>query len=105
MEMNQQSNVTIKNSLNTDDPHEYRLLSNALGELEEFEEDDINPEDGDTDTEAWIDADTAETKLALIMEVTGHIEIQTSGRATKGTKKKRMKEGKKGQNSPISCKY
>ena len=85
-------------------PHEYRLLSNELGELEEFEEDDINLEDGDTDIETCIDADTAETKLAHIMEVTGHIEIQTSGRATKATKKKDEKKGKKGQNSPISCK-
>ena len=58
-------------------PHEYRLLSNALGELEEFEEDDINLEDGDTDIETCIDADTAETKLAHIMEVTKHLVHET----------------------------
>lgn len=37
------------------------------------------------------------------MEVTGHIEIPMSQRVTKGTKKGWLK-GKKGQNSPKSCK-
>ena len=46
-----------------------------------------NAEDGDTDTKVCIDADNAKTKLAHIMEATGHIKIQTSRRATKGTKK------------------
>ena len=46
-----------------------------------------NAEDGDTDTKVCIDADNAKTKLAHIMEATGHIKIQTSRRATKGSKK------------------
>ena len=70
------------------------IPSFLLGELQELEEDDIdvfllrpeNPEDDHTDTEVCNDVDTAETQLAHIMEVTGHIEIQPSRRATIGTK-------------------
>ena len=113
--INQQSNVTIKNSLkqrkiseiisksnigtstqssSPANPHEYRFLPDALGELE-LEEDDIdvvllrlkNGEDGDTDTQVCSDADTAEIKLAQIMEIQGILKCKFHDEQLKAPKK------------------
>ena len=84
--MKRRKRSKIINKSNINSSAQSGLLCDALCELDELEEDDIdvvllppeNPEDGDTNTEVCNDAGTAETQLAQIMEVTRHIEIQMS---------------------------
>ena len=99
------SNIgTSTQSSSPANPHEYRFLPDALGELE-LEEDDIdvvllrlkNGEDGDTDTQVCSDADTAEIKLAQIMEIQGILKCKLHDKQLKAPKKEWQK-GKKGQN-------
>ena len=80
--------------------HEFERLEEALDDAEELSDNEIdivllppnNTEDGDTDTEMGNDLEARTTGTSEVYEVCGHIEVQTSKRATKSSKTTKEKD-------------
>ena len=93
-------------SSDSDNNLQHQRLQDALDEVEQMSDTEVdivllppeNVDDGDTDTEMGNDNETRATLPSELVEVCGHLEVQTSRKATKSAKKSK-RNGKQNKNT------